>query len=158
MTLFIILEVTILAVAHVVGGPAWAAVAAVACVAHLRAGLQPAALVAALPALGWLVASRVSGNRELFFPYSMLLAISALLAARVRQPTADAAAAASVVAAFLTARVVQRAPGRVLAIECAAAVAVLAAAVAARAWGPSVAVGWWLPAAASLAAFACLAL
>ena len=155
---FILVEFAILAVAHVCGGPAWAAVAAVACVAHVVAGLEPAALLAALPAVGWLAASRFTGNRELFFPYSMLLATSALLAVPAARSLAGIAAAGGVIAAFLAARVVQQATGRVLAVELAAAAVVLAAAVAARAFLPSLGLRWWLPVTASLAAYACLAL
>lgn len=155
---FIVVEVVILAAAHAFGGPAWAAVAAVTCVAHIVAGFHPAALLAALPALGWLAASRLTGNRELFFPYSMLLAVSTLLAAPPAKPRAGAAAAASVTGAFLAARVVQQATGRVLAVELAAAVGVLAAAVIAEPRLTAMWLRWWLPAAASLAAYACLAL
>jgi hypothetical protein len=155
---FIVVEVAILAVAHACGGPAWAAVAAVACVAHVIAGLEPAALVAALPAVGWLAASRLTGNRELFFPYSMLLATSALLAFPVANSVAGITAAGGVVAAFMVARVVQQATGAVLAVELAAAGGVLAAAVAARRYLPSPGLRWWLPAAAAFAAYACLAL
>lgn len=155
---FIVVEVAMLAVAHAFGGPAWAAVTAVACVAHVIAGFQPAALVAALPAVGWLAAARLTGNRELFFPYSMLLAASALLAAPAARSAAGMAAAGGVVAAFLAARVAQQATGRVLAIEVAAAGVVLAAAVAARSRLPSPSLRWWLPAAVSFAACACLAL
>jgi len=155
---FIVVEVAILAAAHVFGGPAWAAVAAVTCVAHVVVGLHPAALVAAVPAMGWLAASRLTGNRELFFPYSMLLATSTLFAAPGTQVRVGIAAAAGVAAAFLGTRVAQQATGRVLAVEVVATVVVLAAAVAARAWLPSVTTRWWLPAVASLAAYACLAL
>jgi len=158
MAAFIVVEVAILAVAHAFGGPAWAAVAAVACVAHVVAGCHPTALLAALPALGWLAASRITGNRELFFPYAMLLATSALLAAPATRHRAGIAAAASVAAAFLAARIAQQATGRVLAVEVAAAVVVLAAAVTARARLPTHSLRWWLPVAASVAAFACLAL
>jgi hypothetical protein len=155
---FIVVELAILALAHGCGGPAWAAVAAVACVAHAVAGLQPAALIAALPAVGWLAASRLTANRELFFPYSMLLATSALLAAPAARSAAGIAAAGGVVAAFLATRVAQQATGRVLAVEAAAAGVVLAAAVATRVFLPSLGLRWWLPVTASVAAYAFLAL
>jgi hypothetical protein len=148
---FIVVEVAILAAAHVFGGPAWAAVAAVACVAHVVVGLHPASLVAALPAIGWLAASRLTGN-------SMLLATSTLLAAPATQPSAGIAAATGVALAFLATRVAQQATGRVLAVEFAATGVVLAATIAAQTVLPSVTSRWWLPAAASLAAYVCLAL
>lgn len=155
---FIGVELAMLAVAHACGGPTWAALAAVACVAHVVAGFEPASLAAALPAVGWLAASRLTGNRELFFPYSMLLATSALLAAPAAKLPAGIGAAGGVIAAFLAARMVQQASGGVLAVEAAAAVVVLATAIATRAVLPSPWLRWWLPAAASLAAYACLAL
>jgi hypothetical protein len=155
---FIVVEVAILAAAHVFGGPAWAAVAAVTCVAHVVVGLHPASLVAALPAIGWLAASRLTGNRELFFPYSMLLATSTLLAAPATQPSAGIAAATGVALAFLGTRVAQQATGRVLAVEVVATGVVLAATIAAQTFLPSFTSRWWLPAAASLAAYVCLAL
>ncbi len=154
----IVVEVALLAVAHAAGGPAWAAIAAVACLAHVAIDLRGGTLASALPALIWLAASRLTGNRELFFPYSMLLAASTLLAAPPSRRTAGVVASGCVVAAFLVARVAQEASGRVLAVELAAAVAVLAAVLAVREVMPSSACRWWLPAIASLMAYGCLAL
>lgn len=155
---FIAVELALLGVAHVAGGPAWAAVAAAACLAHVAIDLRGGTLASTLPALAWLAASRLTGNRELFFPYSMLLATTALLAAAPSRKALGLLASGGVVAAFLAARVVQHASARVLAVEIAAAVAVLAAAFAIRTIQPSPACRWWLPAAASVVAYACLAL
>jgi hypothetical protein len=155
---FIVVEIGLLAVTHVVGGPAWVAVAAVACLAHVAFDVRGRSLAAALPALVWLAASRMTGNRELFFPYAMLLATSALLAAPPERTAGGLAAAAIVAAAFLATRVVQQASGRVLAVELVAAVAVLAAAGGVQAMLPPRAGRWWLPAAASLMAWACLSI
>jgi hypothetical protein len=56
-------------------------------------------------------------------------------------------------------RMLQGAGGRVLAVESAAAVAILGIALATRSWtGEGVLARAWIPLAASLVAFACLAL
>ena len=62
-------------------------------------------------------------------------------------------------AAFLAIRIHQGAGGRVLAVESAVAVAILGIALATRSWtGEGVLARAWIPLAASLLAFACLAL
>lgn len=157
---FLAIEAVLLAAAARVGGPPWAAVAAVACVGHLPAGFRPTVLAPALAALAWLGASALTGNRELFFPYAMHLAAAAFLA--VGGWPRGALAGGAVIGAFLAVRVVQSAPQRVLAIEFVAAVAVLAAvaAVQTRLTGlPPIgsATRWWLPIAAGLLACGCLA-
>lgn len=157
-------EVVLLALAAGVGGSAWAAVAAVACLAHLGGGIRAAHLAAALPAVAWPVAAVLTGNRELFFPFTMHLAAGAMIAASSRGT--GLLTGGAVVGAFLMIRVAQHASPRVLAVELAAAAAVLAATAATRAWLGSDARGgsatraihWWLPVAAALVACACLAL
>lgn len=161
---FLAIEAVILALAAGIGGPPWAAIAAVACVAHLPGGMLPAVLAPALPALAWLGASVLTGNRELFFPYTMHLAAAAFLA--VGGWPRGVLAGGAVIAAFMIVRVLQTAPPRVLAVELAAAVAVLAAVAAAqsrflaRRPAPAIAFSsrWWLPAAAAILACGCLAL
>jgi len=161
---FIALEALLLVVAAGVGGPSWTTVAAVACVGHLAAGFRSDSLAPAVPALAWLTASALTGNRELFFPYAMHLAAAAFLAAG-HWPL-GAVASGTVIAAFIAVRVVESATLRVLAVELAAAVAVLVAVAAARSHSESLrtvgltatAIRWCLPIAAALLACACLAL
>ena len=123
------------------------------------AGMQPGRLAVLYPGLAWLAASRLTGNRELFFPYAMVLAAAvAVLLPRHRFYPA-AIGGGVLVAAFLAIRIYQGAGGRVLAVESAAAVAILGIALATRSWtAEGVLARAWIPLAASLVAFACLAL
>ena len=77
---FIAVELAYLAIAHIWGGPPWTVVGMLAFVAPLVTGLRRASLVLLVPSLAWLVLFRVTGNRELFFPFAMYVA--AFLAAR----------------------------------------------------------------------------
>jgi len=131
-----------------------------------------------VPALGWLVAFRITGNRELFFPFAMALAVHLAGEFFLARPRAGrranrgdeaasrpagrwpaVAAGSLIVAGFLGIRWLQSATGRVLAVEAAVAVAILAAAVALLPWASRRrGAVWALTAAASLAAYAGLAL
>ncbi|MFM7185890.1 MAG: hypothetical protein ACKO4Z_14145 [Planctomycetota bacterium] len=161
---FLAAEAVLLAAAAAIGGPAWAAVAAVACLALLCGGMQPGPLLAALPALAWPIGALATGNRELFFPFTMHLAAASFLASGTRG--AGLLAGGSVVIAFLGVRVMQGASSRVLAVECCAAAAVVAAVATTHAWlatagrdgNAAASLRWWLPVAAALLACGCLAL
>lgn len=120
-----------MAVAHLLGGPPWVALGVVACIAQVMADFRLRPLLGIVPALGWLVASHATGNRELFFPYAMYLAahVASQFAGRGWKPVA--AAGGTVGAAFLATRVLQDATPRVLAIELAVAAAILVAVVVA---------------------------
>ncbi len=157
--LFISLELLFLAIAQAVGGPAWTGLGVIACIALAFAGMQPGRLAVLYPSLAWLAASRLTGNRELFFPYAMVLATAvAVLLPRHRFHTA-AIGGGVLVAAFLAIRIHQGAGGRVLAVESVVAVAILGIALATRSWtAERVLARAWIPLAASLLAFACLAL
>ena len=128
----LIVEAVFLAMAHVAGGPPWTIVAAIA-FAVLGIGGRPQesggrqALWLILPSLGWLLAFRATGNRELFFPFTMYLAAHAALTVSPRGPKAAGLAGGIVVAIFLVIRVLQAATPRVLAVEAVAAGVILAA-------------------------------
>ena len=128
----LIVEAVFLAMAHVAGGPPWTVVIAIA-FAVLGISGRPQdgggrqALWLILPSLGWLLAFRATGNRELFFPFTMYLAAHAALAVSPRGPKAAGLAGGIVVAIFLVIRVLQAATPRVLAVEAVAAGAILAA-------------------------------
>ena len=135
---FLFVEGLLLAATATVGGPFWTLPLAVAATAIGFVDLRPAAVASLLPAFGWLAASLVTGNRELFFPYCMHLAgqVAASQGATsrgvVRSERAVARAggvpgAIAVVATFLAIRVVQHATPRVLLVEAAAAAAILVA-------------------------------
>lgn len=155
---FIAAELAFLGAAHVLGGPAWVALGVVAVVGQVAADFRLGPLVGLVPAAAWMLAHQLTDDRELFFPFAMALA--AHLAGQFvgRGRVAATAAGGLVVAAFLAIRLLQAAPGRVLAVECAVAAVILAAAVAAlplalrRPWGAAA-----VTAGASLLAYAGLA-
>lgn len=155
---FIAVELTFLALAHMLGGPAWTVLGVIACVWHVGGDLRPAALAPLLPALAWAIAATLTGNRELFFPFAMHLAAATATVPPASPRLRSLAAGGVIVTAFLMIRWLQAATPRVLAVETAAAVVVLVAAVVARQRFADAAGRWWIPAAASLLALACLAL
>lgn len=155
---FIVVELAFLAVAHVLGGPAWTVLGAIACVGQAVGGLRPAALATVAPALLWAIAAKATGNRELYFPFAMHLAAATAAVPPAGRPLTSLAAGAAIGVAFLAIRWLQDATPRVLAVETAAAMVVLVAAVAARNQCADAASRWWIPAAAALLALACLAL
>jgi predicted GNAT family N-acyltransferase len=156
---FIGAELAFLAAAHVLGGPPWVVLGVLACAGQVAADFRLGPLVGFVPAGFWMAAHQLSGNRELFFPYALTLAAHLAGQFISRGRVAAAVAGGLVVAAFLAIRVGQAATAKVLAVEAAVAVAILAATVAGlpaaveRPWG-AVAV----TAIASLLAYAGLAL
>lgn len=156
---FIVLELAFLAAAHVLGGPTWVALGVVACVAQACAEFRAAALVPLFPAIFWAAAHRVTGDRELFFPFAMFLSAHAAGQFAARGRPAAGLAGGAIVAAFLAIRTAQRATLGVLAVELAVAFVILAAVVAigpAAARRPAAAVA--VSVLASLAAYLGLAL
>lgn len=156
---FIIGEILFLAAAQTGGGPPWTLVGVIAFVllAFARPGMEVLALIA--PSLIWLAFARATDNRELFFPYAMHLA--AVVTCRLANRTVawGLLGGGAVVAAFLAIRAAQQATPRVLAVECAVAAAILAAATFAWARIPRRAgTDVVIIAAASLLAYAGLAL
>jgi predicted GNAT family N-acyltransferase len=140
-TLFLIAELAFLAAAHFLGGPPWVALGVLAMVGQVAADFRLPPLVGLLPAGFWIAAHAITGNRELFFPYAMALA--AHLAGQFigRGRSMATAAGGLIVIAFLAIRVMQAATAKVLAVEAAVAVVILAACVAVlpvaklRPWG-----------------------
>lgn len=127
----LLVEAAFLVTAHVVGGPPWTVVAAIAFAVlgiggRRHDGTMRESVWLILPSLGWLAGFWVSGNRELFFPYSMYLAGHAALTARHRGMIAACLAGGIVGGGFLVIRAMEAATPRVLAIEAAAAGAILA--------------------------------
>jgi len=156
---FIATELVFLAAAHFLGGPPWVALGVLAFAGQVAADFRLKPLVGFLPAVGWMVAHQLTGNRELFFPYAMALAAHLACQFSGRGRSAAALAGGLIAAAFLAIRILQAATAKVLAVELAVAAAILVAVVAVlpaalkRPWG-TVAVTIL----ASLAAYAGLAL
>lgn len=128
--IFLLLEILFLAAAHWFGGPPWTAVAAVAIISQAFVRPQPARLLLMVPALAWIGLFRLSGNRELFFPYTMALAAFVSLPLAARGTWLGGLGGGLMVGTFLLIRVVQQAGGRVLAVELAVAVVILAVVLA----------------------------
>jgi len=133
---FIVVEVLFLAIAHAYGGPPWAIVGMVAFIAQILtqvfSGIRPESLLLVVPSLIWLAFFCATGNRELFFPYTMYLATGVAVRAAERTPWLGMLGGGAVVTAFMILRILQNATSRVLAVELVIAAAILAVAVAAR--------------------------
>lgn len=155
---FIALELLFLVTAHLLGGPPWVVLGGITVVLHAFAGLRAASLAMLLPSVAWLGWFHATGNRELFFPYAMGLAMSAAVCGLVRHRWPPAAGGI-IVAAFLAVRILQQATCRVLAVETAVAAVILAMGIIAARLAPrGIASKTAIVAAASLAAYAGLAL
>lgn len=129
---FVIGEVVFLAAAHVFGGPPWTLVGAVAFVALAFGGIRTTTLALLASSLVWLALAKATGNRELFFPYSMHLASVVVCRRSEGSALSGLPGACAVVAAFLAIRVAQQATLPVLAVEFAVAAAILAGAALVR--------------------------
>jgi hypothetical protein len=85
----------------------------------------PQLLLYAIPGF-WLLLQYLSGDRRLFFAWTMGLAATAVTTGTARSLTTRIGSGILVTAAFLAIRLQQLAPGRVLIIETLAAAAILA--------------------------------
>jgi len=135
--ILIIVELLFLAVAHSFGGPPWAVIGALAVVLLAFRGIRLESLALMVPSLSWLGFSYATGNRELFFPYTMYLASCVAMRGSDRAARATwlgPLGGAAVVAAFMVIRILQQATLRVLAVEFVVAAAILALVVVARSW------------------------
>ena len=136
--IFIIVELLFLAITHFCGGPPWTVIGAIAVVAQTRGGVRIDSLALVVPSLAWLALSHATGNRELFFPYTMYLASCVALwdSQRATQRAAGLGplGGAAIVAAFMVIRILQQATARVLTVEFVVAAAILALVLVARSW------------------------
>jgi hypothetical protein len=157
----VLVELGILAVAQWFGGTPWTVIVALALVVESIGGLTPRGLWRIAAALVWVVAFHATGDRELFFPYSMQLAAHVGLRLAERDLRVGIAGGVMMATVFLASRIVQRATPRVLAVEGAVVVAILVGLVTIRQFLPARGRGWpdvALALGASLAAYAGLAL
>jgi hypothetical protein len=117
------------------GGPPWTVIGAIAIVAMTLGGARIGSLALMVPSLVWLGLSYSTGNRELYFPYTMYLAGCVALRIAPASRWIGPVGGAAIVAAFMVIRVLQQATVRVLAVEFVVAAVILACVVAARALG-----------------------
>lgn len=154
---FIIAELLLLFAALALGGLPWAALLLMALVAQSFTDLRVKSLALIAPSLLWVALFRVTGNRELFFPYSIYLATYTALLLYDTRFWLSALSGTLVVAAFLAVRCLQDATMRVLAVEFGVAVTILAFTFISYAFSPRiVASRAALVIVASLIAYACL--
>ncbi len=135
--IFIIVELLFLAATHMFGGPPWTVIGAVAVVLLALGGIRIESLALMVPSLVWLGLSHATGNRELFFPYTMYLVSCVAMRGSDRANLAtwlEPLSGAFVVAAFMIIRILQQATVRVLIVELVVAAAILALVVAAGSW------------------------
>jgi hypothetical protein len=159
LAVFLVGEVALLLVTQAVGGPPWTVVMLASVVALSLAGPRIEALGVAAASLLWLGAFRMTGDRELFFPYAMQLAATAISRGGDRGVGFAATAGGAVAAAFLGVRIWQQATARVLAVECVVVAAIVGGAVVLRGRLPrTLASEAAIVAAAAAAAYAGLAL
>ena len=134
---FIVVELLFLAATHMFGGPPWTVIGAVAVVLLALGGIRIESLALMVPSLAWLGLSHATGNRELFFPYTMYLASCVAMRGSDRAGLATwlgPLGGAAIVAAFMIIRILQQATVRVLVVEFVVAAVILALVIAAGSW------------------------
>ncbi len=127
---FIAIELALLVAMHFLGGPLWVALGACAVVGQILADFRIRPLVGLGSAVFWAAAHHLSGNRELFFPYAMALAVHLAGQFIPRGRWVAVGMGGLIVVVFMSIRVVEQATLKVLAVELAVAAVILAAAVA----------------------------
>ena len=147
--LTLVLELILLLAALSVGGWPWAAIGLLGALLMARSAVQYSTL--AIAGL-WIVAFWIAEDRRLFFPFTMLWAVSAA----VCMPSRRTWAGAAIVAAFLAIRAWQNATREVLLFELIVAALILGLAVETGKTVPNR--SWLIAAIGSLLAFASLVL
>jgi len=127
---FIALEILFLAATQAWGGWPWTAIGATAIGVLAAVDLRPAALAMAAPSLVWLAFFQATGNRELFFPFTIHLA--SLVALRLGRDNLWRAMAGGglIGGLFLAIRASQQASAKVLGVEWVVATLILAVVLA----------------------------
>lgn len=131
---FIVVELAFLSLTHRFGGPPWTVIGVVAILAQMVGGVRMEWLALVLPSLCWLGLSHATGNRELFFPYTMYLASCVALRGFDRSGSTALLGGGAIVGVFMIIRILQQATPRVLAVEFAVAATILALVLNADSW------------------------
>jgi len=123
---FIALEILFLAATQAWGGWPWTAIGATAIGVLAAVDLRPAALAMAAPSLVWLAFFQATGNRELFFPFTIHLA--SLVALRLGRDNLWRGMAGGGLfgGLFLAVRAAQQASAKVLGVEALVTALILA--------------------------------
>jgi hypothetical protein len=125
-TRFIIIALVIFYLTLTFGGRPWAILCLVALVIQAVTDLRATTTLAGIaPCLAWLALFHATENRELFFPFSMLLASYITFLLADRSLWLGIGGGAMVVAAFIGVRIAQSATAQVLAVELTVALVVL---------------------------------
>lgn len=115
------------AAAAVFGGWEWALLCSIVLLALWRADFQAASVLASVAvSMLWLALYVWTGDRRLFFPYSMQLAVQMSCLLRGRVERAAAAGGGGIIAVFLAIRIAQSATAGVLFVEFLVAVLAMA--------------------------------
>jgi hypothetical protein len=126
----------LLAAAQLLGGPPWAALCAIALFALVFTDRRSSSLALIASSLTWLVLSRLTANRQLFFPYTMSLASLVFVQLCDRNFWKAVLGVTAVLAAFFVVRIQQHASVRVLFIEIIVATSILGYAMIAYSLSP----------------------
>lgn len=161
---FILAELAFLAATHFFGGPPWTVIGTVAFIAQVFIGqafigFRTAPLAMLAPSLLWLAGFQATGNRELFFPFTIYLSSFVAVQLADRSIGLGAGGGSMVVCVFMVIRTLQNATPRVLAFELLLASLILAGVLLAHRLAPKRPL--WsavIVVVSSLLAYACLSL
>ena len=109
----------------VIGGLPWAVVLVVTLTLRYFTESNSQSLVLCFPCLFWLALSKITGFRELFFPYCICLATYLALSISDRSYWRGVLGGSTLVTSFISIRFLQQATTRVLALEIAVAEIIL---------------------------------
>ena len=114
---FIALEILCLAATQIWGGWPWTAIGGTAIAVLAGVDLRPASLTMAAPSLVWLALFQATGNRELFFPFTIHLASLVALRLGWENLWRGMAGGGLIGGFFLIIRALQQASVKVLGVE-----------------------------------------
>jgi predicted neutral ceramidase superfamily lipid hydrolase len=133
---FALASLSLLGAAQLLGGPPWAALCAIALVALVFTDRRTSSLALIASSMTWVVLSRLTANRQLFFPFTMSLASIVFVQLCDRNFWRGVFGGVAVLAAFFVVRTQQHASARVLFIEFIVATSILGFAMIAYSVSP----------------------
>lgn len=133
---FTLASLLLLAAVQLLGGPPWAALYAIAIVSVVFTDCRTSSLALIASSMAWVVLSRLTANRQLFFPFTMSLASIVFVQLCDRTFWRGVFGGIAVLAAFFFVRIQQHASARVLFIEFIVATSILGFAMIAYSLSP----------------------